>query len=364
MDFASEAMKLPAIRLVLSTWLALTTVGAPAILADPGADESKGFAVKVLLDNLDHPCGIDLRRPGSGELFLAESGAGRVLRVRLNDPAESTVAIDGFPRAQIGTEAKYSLGPLSVAFVDRTTLIVGEGGQPKGADAVRVYQLPDDGKTLAFDKSKHTLRAAPTDRAAAKAGDFFAVAVQSSTVYAGSNGDAAGWVFKADTAGLTPPVLKRFIATRQETGASAPRAIVLSKRGELIVAQAGEFGGKRDSVLCFYNAASGKRLLKLDTGLFDIVGLASATTTSELLYAVDFSAADPSAGGLFRLDMDVRDGRQAIKAVKLLPLDRPAGLVIASTRELYVTTFGGGKVADGDGKMGQLLKIEKTNGDL
>jgi hypothetical protein len=287
-----------------------------------------------------------------------------VLRVRLNGPAESTVAIDGFTRTQHVADAKYRLGPLGIAFMDRTTLVVGEGGQANGADTVRVYQLPDDGKTIHFDKSKFTLRTAGSGQTAASEGDFFAIAAPSSTqFFACSSDDAAGWIFKVDVAGLTAPVLNRFIPTKRETGAIAPRAIDINKRGELVVAHAGEPGPNKDSVVSFYNATSGKRLLKLDTGLFDIAGLAFAK--SGLLYAIDFAGADPSAGGLFRLDMDVRGGRQAIKPVKLLALDRPAGLVITPNRELYVTSFGGGNAAeDDDGRMGRLLKIEKTDGDF
>lgn len=362
MTIAFRATYVPAIRLVLLSWLASAVVGARVTLAEPTADESSGLKSKVLLENLDHPCGVALRPLSAGELFVAESGAGRVLRVRLNEPPESTVAIEGFPRAQVGADQKPSLGPLAVAFVDRTTLVVGDGGEPKGADAVRVYQLPDDGKALAFDKSKFTLRASSPGQPAASEGDFFAIAAKSTTLIVANSADGgAGWVFKADIAGLTPPILNRFIETRRETGANAPRAIELSKRGDLVVAQAGDFGAKKDSVVCFYHAASGKRLLKLDTGLYDVVGLAFSKTG--LLYAIDHAASDPSAGGLFRLDMDVRGGRQAIRAVKLLPLDRPAGLVIASDRELFVTTMGGGNGPSGV-KMGRLLKIEKSDGNL
>jgi hypothetical protein len=359
---AFKVTRVPVIRLALIAWAATAVVGARATAAESAAEESNGLKAKILLDQLDHPCGVAVRPMSAGELFVAESGAGRVLRVRLNEPPESTVAIEGFPRAEVGGDQKHSLGPLAVAFVDRTTLVVGEGGEPKGADVVRVYQLPDDGKTLAFDKSKFTLRASSPEPLSASEGDFFAIATKSTTLFAaGSAEGAAGWVFKADIAGLTAPILNRFIETRRETGARAPRAIDLSKRGDLVVAQAGDFGAKKDSVVCFYHAASGKRLLKLDTGLYDIVGL--AFSKYGLLYAIDHAASDPSAGGLFRLDMDVRGGRQAIKAVRLLPLDRPAGLVIPSDRELFVTTFGKGDGPNG-GKLGQLLKIEKTDGNF
>jgi len=345
------------IRVVLSACLAVA--GARVSLADESTDESGGLKSKVLLENLDHPCGVAVRPLSAGELFVAESGAGRVLRVRLNEPPESAVAIEGFPLAQVGAGVNHSLGPLTVAFVDRTTLVVGDGGEPKGADALRVYQLPDDGKTLAFDKSKFTLRAPSPQGSAASEEDFFAIAATSTTLFAASSGNgAAGWIFKAEVAGLTSPVLRGFVETTRETGASAPRAIDLNKRGELVVAQAGDFGTKKDSVVCFYHAASGKRLLRLDAELYDIVGL--AFSKFGLLYAIDYAAADPSAGGLFRLDMDVRGGRQAIKAVKLLSLDRPVGLAIPSDRELYVTTFGRSDGANG-GKTGRLLKIEKTD---
>jgi hypothetical protein len=361
MTLASQTVAMWAIRVAVFAWVAAAFVAAKPSLAEPITVESGSLKSKVLLDDLDHPCGVAVRPLSAGELFVAESGAGRVLRVRLNEPPDSTVAIEGFPRSQVGAEQKYNLGPLAVAFVDRTTLVVGEGGEPNGADALRVYQLPDDGKTLPFDKSKLTLRATP-DQSAASEGDFFAIATKSTTLFAASSVEgAAGWVFKAEMAGLTPPILNRFIETRRETGASAPRAIDLSKRGELVVAQAGDFGTKKDSVVCFYHAVNGKQLLRLDTGLHDIVGL--AFSKSGLLYAIDHAASDPSACGLFRLDMDVRGGRQAIKAVKLLPLARPAGLAIPSDRELYITTFGGGEGAK-DGKMGQLLKIEKTDGNF
>src|SRR5688572_22535360 len=108
MDFAYQPMILPASRLVFAIWLAFTVVGGRSTLADPDADASKGLKSKVLLDNLDNPSGLALRPLSSGELFVAESGAGRVLRVRLNEPPESTVAVEGFPRDNFGAEPGHS----------------------------------------------------------------------------------------------------------------------------------------------------------------------------------------------------------------------------------------------------------------
>ena len=98
--------------------------------------------------------------------------------------------------------------------------------------------------------------------------------------------------------------------------------------------------------------------MHLDAGLHDITGLAYGR--SGLLYAVDVAWADPSMGGLYRLDMEIRDGRQAVKPVKLLALDRPTGIVVLSDRLAYVSTLGKGQKNEGDAarKFGQLIKIE------
>jgi hypothetical protein len=78
-----------------------------------------------------------------------------------------------------------------------------------------------------------------------------------------------------------------------------------------------------------------------------------------LLYAIDVGWADSGQGGLYRLDMDIREGRQAIKPLKLLSLDRPTAIVIVSDRVAYVSTIGkGGSKSDSGQEMGQLVKIE------
>ncbi len=334
----------------------LAHLACPVLLA---AAEPAPLKSEVLLDRLDNPCGIALRPPGGAELFVAESGAGRILRLRLGDKEQPSTAIEGFPVANLSS-APYRIGPLSVAFLDRTLLVVGEGGQAAGADVVRLYRLPDDGKTLRFDQSAQRLGpVAASAQSATGEGDFYSIATAPAALYVASQGDAAkGWILKADVANLTASQLKMFVATSSTASAGVPGAVATSKRGELVVAHVGDSGTMRETTLSFYNSR-GKQLMKLDSGLQHITGLAYGQ--SGLLYATNLAPENASTGGVYRLDMEIRDGRQGIKAVKLaIAIARPAGLAIASNRLMYVTALGqvtGVPAADGE-RTGQLLKVE------
>ena len=132
---------------------------------------------------------------------------------------------------------------------------------------------------------------------------------------------------RIDRSNATATELSRFINTKAETATGAPGPLVISKRGELVVGQMGKLDEAKDSRLTFYQTSTGKMLLSLETGLHDITGLAFAPRGR--LYAVDFAWADPAQAGLFRLDMDVRNGRQAIKLEKLEAFDRPTALCVS-----------------------------------
>ena len=208
--------------------LAITVCG----LAPPTAVAAgEAFKQETVLDSLHNPCGIAVRPPGGAELFVAESSAGRILRVKLSEPNKPETAIEGFPRQQSGNVPGVPIGPLGVSFLDRLTLVVGEGGQAKGADVVRIYQLPDDGRMLKHDQSKQVLGPIAAGKESTTGeGDFFAVATTSAALFIGGNGDdSKGWLLKADVAGGTASQLRPFIATKAQTNTSAPTALTISK---------------------------------------------------------------------------------------------------------------------------------------
>ena len=102
-----------------------------------------------------------------------------------------------------------------------------------------------------------------------------------------------------------------------------------------------------DSLLTFYDPASGKLQKSLETGLSDITGLAYSPKTGKL-YATDFSWAAPDDAGLFELNPETGE------ATKIISLQKPTGLAFDKRGRLYITEFG----ADGETKpTGSLRRI-------
>jgi glucose/arabinose dehydrogenase len=117
----------------------------------------------------------------------------------------------------------------------------------------------------------------------------------------------------------------------------------------------GEINKPKDSLLTFYSAKTGMKLLNAETGLHDIAGLAYSPKTGNL-YAVDFAWMATEEGGLFRLDSEGQN-TGSLKAVKIASLDKPTALAFAPDGTLYVTVVGPKKQDENAPKEGQLLKF-------
>jgi hypothetical protein len=324
-------------------------------IAHASAQADDEVKVEPLITGLNQPCGIAIR-PGTNDLYIAESGAARIIRVRPGEPNRVVDVVTGFAQEPFGPEPSYRLGPLGVAFLDKNHLIVGEGGQPSGRDVVRVFKLPEDDRPLRVDETVQTLGPIPAGQLSETGeGDFFAIATVQTSFYAASNGDdTKGWILKSEFSGTMLGELEPTIATTQQTSSKAPAALTMSKRNELVVAQMGDLNHPRDSFLSFYSGKNRRLLLSLKTDLFDITALAYSPKT-ELLYAADFAWMEPMEGGLYRLDMALVGGIQAVKPTRLVQLDRPTAMVFSGDGTLFVTIVGAG--GSGDGKSGQVLKI-------
>jgi DNA-binding beta-propeller fold protein YncE len=324
-------------------------------IAHANAQTSDEVKVEPLINGLDQPCGIAIR-PGSSDLYIAESGAGRIIRVRPGEPDRSANVVTGFAQEPFGAEPAYRLGPLGLAFLDKNHLIVGEGGRSSGSDTVKVFKLPDDDHALSVEDAVQTLGPIPSGPVSESGeGDFYSVAVVQTSVFVASNGDDTnGWILKSDATGTMLGALEPAIATKQHSSVDAPTALAISRRNELVVSQMGELNEPRDSLLSFYSGKNRRLLMSVKTGLFDITALAYSPK-SELLYATDFAWMEPKAGGLYRLDMALAGGIQGVKATRVLEIDRPTAMVFAGDGALFVTTIGGDQ--SGKDKTGRLLKI-------
>jgi len=311
---------------------------------------------ETVTGGLINPCGVAVQ-PKTGHVFVSDSANGRVIRIVDGKPQD---VITGSPKDVYGKGPMYDIGPLGLAFIDENTLVVGDGGFKDGEEYVRIYTVPAAGKAaIDFDKdAKAKLGPLPGEGDAVKPeGNLYGVAVTDTAIYVTCNGDdTKGWVSKATIDGTKYGKLERYLPTKEAVEVDAPVGITISPRGEIVVGQMGEVNKPKDSLLTFYSAKTGKKILNLETGLYDITGLAYSPKTG-LLYATDFAWMAGSEGGLYRLDSEGKEGSQTVKATKIASLDKATALAFAPDGTLYVTLVGPKKEGDNASKEGSLVKF-------
>lgn len=309
---------------------------------------------KTVIGGLSNPCGVAIQ-PGTGVVYVSDSAAGRVIRWNPSSSDEAEDAITGFPQDVYGKGPMYDIGPLGLAFTNFQTLIVGGGGHPDGSELLRVYGVPAPGATTKADSMQSSLGPiGPSDQTLKGEGNFYGVAATPNAIYVTCNGDdTKGWISKANVRGRRVTDFEPFIPTKTLVDVDAPVGITISKEGNLLVSQMGEMNVPNDSLLTAYST-DGKLLYSVETGLYDIAGLAQHPA-SGAIYAVDFAWMDTKEGGVFRLKLSGSGDDLSVQATRVATLDRPSACVFADDGTLYVTTFGSGK--EGQEKAGQLVAI-------
>ena len=327
---------------LLTGWLILVTA------CETGAAPP----VEIVLEQLNNPCGVAVQ-PETGHVYVAESGAGRVIRI-VEGKAQPVIV--NFPLDVYGKGPKYKIGPLGLAFVSKNILVVGGGGNADGAELLRIYNLPDpDDEPIEASKMATSFKLTATELMKGE-GNFYAVAVTPEAIFVSCNGDdEKGWISKATVSGTKFGPFKRFVATREQTGVDAPVALTVNPEGQLVVGQAGELTEPKDSLLTFYDTRTGKKLLNFSTGLYDLTGLAYSPRTKRL-FAIDFAWQDPAAGGLFEISADRSQLQQKLQLTKITPLEKPTSMAFGPDGSLYLTVLGKSP-ADGEKAVGKLIRI-------
>lgn len=342
----------PLVALVLCGWLLPVRLWSDDIVP------------KVVVENVSNPLGLAVQ-PETGHVFVAEGGEGRV--VRIIDGQLQPVVI-GLPQVEIQQRTVGPFKPMGLEFIDRRTLVLSVSDIPHLGAAICIAQLPEEvgAEPLDFDA---LLRIVPLTKAGDSSGPnyFFGVTASKSAIYVTQNdNEGNGWILQADIKNLKDMSqaesfgqLKRLIATRDTVKVGSPAGITLSARGEIVVGHLGATDPSRDSHLSFYRSTDGRLLLNLETGLFDIVavqyGVPRTPSHKAYLYALDLAVNSPEFGGLYRLDAEFRSGKQAIRAVKIATLERPAAMALGNDGSMYVAILG---PADGDGSTGKVWQFE------
>ena len=319
--------------------------------------------VETILDGLNNPCGVAIQ-PETGDVFVADSAAGKVVRVK--DGKASDVIVE-FPLGSYGKGPKFAIGPLGLLFLDKNTLVVGGGGAADGEETLSVFTIGDAGaEAKKADATEQTFKLEGKDELKGE-GNFYAITRTETHVYVTCNGDdTKGWVARAAIKdGNRLENYERYIATKEATEVDAPVGIATSPDDAsskfIVVGQMGEINQEGDSLLTFYSEDK-KMLLNLETGLNDITALAYSTKargTRKQLYALDFSWLDTKQGGIFRL---VDDGKGGVQAKKIAGLDKPTAMAFGADGVLYVTVIGT-KEEGAEKEAGKLLKIAADSVD-
>jgi len=342
-------------RLTQFTAAALLIAAVPALAQD---DPPKPAPAPVpVAQNLDNPSGIAVHGE-TGHIFVAERrGILRLFKEEGKKGYSRKFEVNKYPTDIYGKGPMYDIGPLGVALLGTDHLIVGDGSRPDGEEVIRIYEIgvaaPE--KPTAEKDAKYTLGPITAGDASAKGeGNYYGVAVSKSAIYVTANGDdTKGWIVRAPLENGKPGKLEPFIATKEAVAVDAPCAITVNSAGDLVVGQMGEISVPGDSLICVYDAATGKLKKSYETGLNDIVGLAYGPNGK--LYAVDFSWIDTTKGALYELTPT----GDKCTARKLADLDKPTSLAFDTNGTVLVTVFGTAEEGS-DKKPGKIMRIGKA----
>lgn len=296
-----------------------------------GAAFAEEATVNTVLGGLHRPCGIAVRTGGTAdrfEVFVAESGAGRVVRWSIRAPQDVDAVVTGF-KTNTAAEPSQQTGPRVLWFLDPGLLLVGTTRDDDG-DLVRAYELPDEDQPLAANAARES----SSSRSEQDGATCFAVArtranenVPDLLILAIRGADGHARLRKARLqAGVVGALTPLAANDAADDAAASPNAVAITGSGRILVADS---GGR----LTFYNPIDGTVELAMPTDLKQIVDLAYSPTTG-CLYAADFG------GGIYRIDDASEPGHPACQAVKIADVSRPTALAFAPDGNLYVTTFG------------------------
>ena len=340
----------------------IATAWSIAVFAPVNAND---VAVQKLLTGLNAPTGVAIR-PDSGdepcEVFVADRGTGRIIKLVSNAPDSRVDIITGFPARAANDNSATSPGIQSLFFLDHTRLVVagaGDGGTP----FLKLYELSDPVKPIKAEEHKQVVELpGVTGRPAEDRRAFHDLArtrsndrVADLLLAAATDENGAGSLWRVYVRANTLGEIGAFEIGNGENGESI-NGVAVTNSGYIVIADGPVKAADQAAELKFVNPSNGQLALQIKSGLHRIAGLAYSPK-SDSLYAVGATAAGDS-GGVYRIDDASAPGKPACKATKIADAARPTALAVGPDGSLYVTTLG---ESNEKGDKGTLLKL---TGDL
>jgi hypothetical protein len=345
-----------------ASWLALGL--AWSFVAIAFAADTDAVAVKKVLTGLKNPHGVAVRPDGSGdsyEIFLAESGAGRVVKILSGNPEKRIDVVSGYSTKSADNDNPTAAGAHSLLFLDHMRLVVA-GGDDDGTPFVRLYELPEPESPLTSDQHKHeanvpeagkepdldahVFRYIARTQSNERVGDFLLVATPES-----KSSELVYVPVRAGTLGDVVPAHSKDAKGEFQIG-----GIAVGSTGYATIATNALDDSGGPSRLTFFNPIDRRIVMQVPTDLPRIVALAYSLKSGNLFVA-NSPTNDDGHSGIYRIDRVSQPATTACTAIKIADVRSPTGLAFAPDGSLYVT-------ASDDPKGKEAGVLLKLTGDL
>jgi hypothetical protein len=331
------------IRWQLRTIFSTSVVCLLASAVQVGA--ASGPQSQQVVSGLQEPVAIAIR-PDAGapyEVYVADRGAGQVIKFDTGKRNSNTAAITKFPSGGGVAASKQSAEGLSALFfLDQSRLVTG--GAASGQPFLWLFDLSaDDNAIDAGDrKQEATIPAEVRDRPAGfsafvrtKPNDR----VPDRLFVSGTSSNQQLSLFKVGIRANTLEESAQPVAVQGGSQLGNITAIAASREGYLIAACEYGSGSDNGCRLCFLSPLDGSLLSQIATKLPHVSALAYSPTTGNL-YAANPGSVE-NGGGIYRLDDTSEPGEPACSATRIVELAQPSAMAFAPNGALYITVLGG-----------------------